>query len=69
MHLAGRGGYEGTIRCTRHPRPWLVPQEATVFICAARRDDGDCDWYRVVDRVTGVDVSLERLRGGCVLPL
>jgi hypothetical protein len=70
-HLAGADGYEGTVRCTRNPRPWLVPQQSRVFICAARRDDGDCDWYRVsVPEGTGtVAVTLDRARGGCVVPL
>jgi hypothetical protein len=67
-HLIGRSGYEGTVRCTRNPRPWLVAQQARVFICAARRDDGDCDWYRVT--VDGsVRVTPDRRLGGCVLPL
>jgi hypothetical protein len=68
-HLAGRDGYEGTVRCTRNPRPWLVPQEAHLYVCAARRDDGDCDWYRVTTSDGRVRVALDRPRGGCVLPL
>jgi hypothetical protein len=69
IHLATRDGYDGTVHCTRNPRPWFVGQDATVFICAARRNDGDCDWFRV-DVGNGVPrVRLERERAGCVLPL
>jgi hypothetical protein len=68
-HLTGLRGYEGTVRCTRNPRPWFVSQQATVFICAARREDGDCDWFRVTARAPSLRVALDRERGGCVLPL
>ena len=33
-------------KCTDNPSPWLIEQEATVFICAAERNGGGCDWYR-----------------------
>jgi hypothetical protein len=69
IHIAGRDGYDGTVHCTRNPRPWFVEQEATVFICTARRDDGECDWYRVDVSSGRVRVALDRVRGGCVLPL
>jgi hypothetical protein len=68
-HLVGKAGYDGTVRCTRNPRPWFVEQESSVFICAARRDDGDCDWFRVVSGDAVPRVALDRERGGCVLPL
>jgi hypothetical protein len=69
IHLATRDGYDGTVHCTRNPRPWFVGQDATVFICTARRDDGDCDWYRVDTGSGAWHVTLEQERGGCVLPL
>ncbi len=67
-HLVGMTGYEDHVRCTRNPRPWFVEREATVFICAARQNDGDCDWFRVTAERGHVTVGLERERGGCVLP-
>jgi hypothetical protein len=68
-HLAGTAGYDGHVRCTRNPRPWFIEQPATVYICAARRDDGDCDWYRVTVGDGRVEVTSDRERGGCVLPV
>ena len=66
-HLLGLTGYDGDVHCTRNPRPWFVERAASVYLCAARRDDGDCDWFRVtVDRT--VAVRLDQERGGCVLP-
>ena len=69
IHLASLSGYDGTVHCTRNPRPWFVGQTTTVFICAARRDDGDCDWFRVSTATDPSTVQLDRERGGCVLPL
>ena len=68
-YLVDRPGYDGTVHCTRNPRPWFVGQEASVFICAARRDDGDCDWFRVTAEGGSRRAALDRRRGGCVLPL
>ncbi len=55
-------------RCTDNPSPWFVERETTVFICAARRLDGDCDWYRATLKNAGWAVSVERRNAGCVLP-
>ncbi len=68
-HLVAVAGYEDHIRCTRNPRPWFVEQSTTMFICAARRDDGDCDWFRVTAEGGAVTVALDRERGGCILPV
>jgi hypothetical protein len=68
-HLVGTAGYDGQVHCTRNPRPWFVERPAAVYICAARRDDGDCDWYRVTAVEGEVEVVLDRERGGCILPL
>jgi hypothetical protein len=68
-HLATATGYDDEIHCTRNPRPWFIERPVNVFICAAERDDGDCDWYRVTARDGKVVVALEREHAGCVLPL
>ena len=54
-------------RCTDNPAPWFIEKEATVFICAAKRRDGRCDWYRATLRNAGWEVVLERPNAGCVL--
>lgn len=68
-HLIGIDAYElERTRCTDDPAPWFVARPANVFICAVRRTDGDCDWYRV-DVASGVpQVALDRRRAGCILP-
>jgi hypothetical protein len=72
-HLANDPAYEtGHVHCTGDPRPWFVEQQASVVICAARRTDGGCDWYRVdlvpVGSRLGARVKLEAENAGCVLP-
>jgi hypothetical protein len=72
-HLANDPTYEtGKVRCTRNPRPWFVEQQTSVVICAARRTDGRCDWYRVdlvpVRSRIGARVRLDQEDAGCVLP-
>jgi hypothetical protein len=69
IHIAADTQYDGHVRCTRNPRPWFVSQKANVFICAARRGDGDCDWFRVTRGDEGATVALDSVRGGCVLPV
>jgi hypothetical protein len=54
-------------KCTDNPAPWFIEKEATVFICAARRNDGHCDWYRATLKNAGWEVVVERPNGGCVL--
>ena len=54
-------------RCTDNPAPWFIEKETTVFICAARRADGHCDWYRATLKNAGWEVLLERPNAGCVL--
>ena len=54
-------------KCTENPSPWLIEQEVTVFICAAKRNDGRCDWYRATLKNAGWEVVVERRNGGCVL--
>ena len=55
-------------RCTANPSPWFIERETEVFICAARRHDGGCDWYRATLKNAGWDVALDRPNAGCVLP-
>ena len=66
--VASRGGYSGDVHCTGNPKPWFVEQEATVFVCVARRDDRGCDWFRASLENAGWSVALERRNGGCVAP-
>jgi len=73
LRLASEPAYEpGEVRCTPNPRPWLVEEQASVVICAARKTAGGCDWFRVdlVQVGTGVTpkVRLEQADAGCVLP-
>jgi hypothetical protein len=68
-HVATLTGYEaGRTHCTSTPRPWLVERATEVYICAARRVDGDCDWFTA--RLVGneVDTTLSDRRAGCILP-
>ena len=60
------------VHCTGNPRPWFVERQARVVICAARRVEGGCDWFRVKLRpsATGAraTIRLEAENAGCVLP-
>ncbi|HEX5582085.1 hypothetical protein [Gaiella sp.] len=72
-HLANDPAYEtGGVHCTGNPREWFVEQQASVAICAARRTDGGCDWYRVefvpVRSRVGARIRLESRDAGCILP-
>ena len=42
--------------------------ETEVFICVAKRRDGDCDWYRATLKNAGWEVVLDERNAGCVLP-
>lgn len=72
-HLAGNRAYDvDEVHCTGNPRPWFVERQATVVICAARRVEGGCDWFRVElvprgGRVT-TRIGREAANAGCVLP-
>ncbi len=55
-------------RCTGNPAPWFVEKNATVFVCAARRRAGGCDWYQARLGNIGWAVSLQRRNAGCLLP-
>ncbi len=64
--------YDGDVRCTGNPRPWLVEAQATSVICAVRKHAGGCDWFRV-DLVRDTvrvkpEVRLDQRDAGCVLP-
>jgi hypothetical protein len=68
--VAELGGYPGErSHCTRSPRPWLVPQETNVYLCAVPRGDGDCDLFTARITDFGVKVTLTQKRAGCVLPV
>lgn len=70
-HVEGLEGYDASkTRCTRTPRPWLVERRTTVYLCTARREDGDCDRLRAT--IEGPDelrIELEARRAGCILPV
>ncbi len=60
------------VHCTGNPRPWFVERQARVVICAVRRTEGGCDWFRVelvplTTRVT-TKIRLDEPNAGCVLP-
>ena len=72
-HLAADPAYDvAHVRCTGNPRPWFVERQARVVICAARRVEGGCDWFRVelTPSATGARaaIRLESENAGCVLP-
>jgi hypothetical protein len=60
------------VRCTGNPRPGFVERQARVVICAARRVEGGCDWFRVelAPSTTGAraTIRLDSENAGCVLP-
>ena len=71
--LAANPAYDtDEVHCTGNPRPWLVERQARVVICAARRVEGGCDWYRVELTPTAVgaraSIRIEAKDAGCVLP-
>lgn len=68
--VAELGGYPGErSHCTRTPRPWLVPQATSVYLCTVPRGDGDCDLFTAQITDFGVKVTLTDERAGCVLPV
>jgi hypothetical protein len=54
--------------CTDSARTFLRIEKTDVFICAVRRVDGDCDWFRLEAAPGGPRIRLEMRRAGCVLP-
>jgi hypothetical protein len=55
-------------RCTGNPAPWFVERETEVFVCAAKRRDGGCDWYDATLANAGWEVTVDRRDAGCILP-
>jgi hypothetical protein len=66
--VAAAHGYSGQVHCTGNPKPWFVEQQASLFVCVARRDDHGCDWFRASLENAGWAVTLDRRNGGCVVP-
>jgi hypothetical protein len=72
-YVADEPAYDAeAVHCTGNPRPWFVERQARVVICAVRRTEGGCDWFRVelvplASRVT-TEIRLESPNAGCVLP-
>jgi hypothetical protein len=70
-HVEGVALYDGEVHCTDAAKVgYFVEAETNVFLCAARRRDGDCDWFRA-DLEDGrlLGVRLDQRRAGCVLPI
>ncbi len=65
---AALGGYAGPVHCTGNPRPWFIEEQASVFLCVARRREGGCDRFRAALLNAGWDVVLDGRDEGCVLP-
>jgi hypothetical protein len=55
-------------RCTDNPSAWFVERETTVFICAAYRRDGGCDWFKATLKNAGWEIVPDQRNAGCVLP-
>jgi hypothetical protein len=72
-YVADEAEYDAEgVHCTGNPRPWFVERQARVVICAVRRVEGGCDWFRVeliplASRVA-TEIRLETPNAGCVLP-
>ncbi len=72
-YVADQSAYDAEgVHCTGNPRPWFVQRQARVVICAVRRVEGGCDWFRVeltplASRVA-TEIRLESQNAGCVLP-
>jgi hypothetical protein len=69
-HLHGRPGYTGDAHCTDAAANAIVVDLRTVdFVCAARLEEGGCDWWRVellaADRAR---FAFYREDAGCTLP-
>jgi hypothetical protein len=67
-YVSARGGYDAdVVSCTGNPV--IGGQRVGLTICAVRRRDGSCDWFRVefLDERHG-RVRLDRRDAGCVLP-
>ena len=54
--------------CTDSARTFLRIEETSVFICAVRRVDGNCDWFRVEAAVGAPRIRLTQRSAGCTLP-
>jgi hypothetical protein len=67
-YVGGRAAYDADeVSCTGNPV--IGSQRVGLTICAVRRRDGRCDWFRVefLDERHG-RVRLDRRDAGCVLP-
>ncbi len=64
----GAGYDRDRTRCTGNPAPWFIERETEVFLCVARRRNGDCDRYRATLKNAGWEVVLDERNAGCVLP-
>jgi hypothetical protein len=66
---AAAGVYDlAETHCTDSARTFLRIEETSVFICAVRRTDGDCDWFRAEAKAGGGHIRLMERNAGCVLP-
>ena len=55
--------------CTESARTAIFRiEETAMFVCAVRRVDGGCDWFRLDVEATGARIRLTDRGAGCVLP-
>ena len=67
--LPDAAGYEpAEAHCTDNARTFLTAVDTDVFICAVRRVEGGCDWFRVDFRRARAEVRRTERDAGCVLP-
>jgi hypothetical protein len=69
-HLRGDSRYEGDAHCTDSAKDvGLVVRRTVDFVCAVRRADGGCDWWRVsLIGPTSARFAFSREHAGCTLP-
>jgi hypothetical protein len=66
---AAAGAYDvADTHCTDSARTFFRVEETSIFVCAVRRADGGCDWFRVEAAPGGPRVRLMQRDAGCVLP-
>jgi hypothetical protein len=70
-HARSLSGYTGEAHCTDSARTgWFAKRFTQEYVCAACRNDGDCDWLLVrFTEQRRVEVLLDARAAGCILPV
>jgi hypothetical protein len=71
-HVRNQSEYTGEAYCTDSASTgWFAKRFTEEYVCAVRRDEGDCDWFlvRFDERRGRVTVVLDERAAGCVLPV